>query len=102
MNGVVERWIGSTETIARSILYEARLPHQLWDDAIEHAFWTKNRVSTAALPFDEIKQKTPFEAYYNKIPSLKISKSSVIEQMYCIQPNYIRKHGSHASEKANS
>ncbi|KAI0991887.1 hypothetical protein K3495_g16300, partial [Podosphaera aphanis] len=71
MNGVVERWIGSTETIARSILYEARLPHQLWDYAIEHAVWIKNRVPTAALPFDQIKQKTPFEAYYNKIPSLK-------------------------------
>ncbi|KAI0992685.1 hypothetical protein K3495_g15500, partial [Podosphaera aphanis] len=71
MNGVVERWIGSTETIARSMLYEAGLPHQLWDYAIEHSVWIKNRVPTAALPFDKILEKTPFEAYYSKLASLK-------------------------------
>lgn len=71
LNGVVERWMGSTETIARSILYEAHLPHQLWDYAIEHAVWIKNRVPTAALPFEQIQERTPFEAYYSKTPSLK-------------------------------
>ncbi|KAI0992502.1 hypothetical protein K3495_g15683, partial [Podosphaera aphanis] len=53
------------------ILYEARLPHQLWDYAIEHAVWIKNRVPTAALPFEQIQERTPFKAYYNKTPSLK-------------------------------
>ncbi|KAI1000860.1 hypothetical protein K3495_g7339 [Podosphaera aphanis] len=71
MNGVVERWMRSTKTIARSILYEARLPHQLWDYAIEHAVWIKNRVPTAALPFGQFQKKTPFEAYHGKLPSLK-------------------------------
>ncbi|KAI0991012.1 hypothetical protein K3495_g17175, partial [Podosphaera aphanis] len=37
MNGVAERAIGLLATYARSMLFEARLPHQFWDYAIEHA-----------------------------------------------------------------
>ncbi|KAI1005346.1 hypothetical protein K3495_g2868 [Podosphaera aphanis] len=53
MNGVAERWMGITAVIARSTLYEAQLPHQLWDYAIEHAVWIKNRSPTSALPFTQ-------------------------------------------------
>ncbi|KAI0994010.1 hypothetical protein K3495_g14173 [Podosphaera aphanis] len=37
MNGVAERAIGILATYARSMLFEAQLPHQFWDYAIEHA-----------------------------------------------------------------
>lgn len=51
INGVAERAIGILATYARSRLFEAQLPEQFWDYAIEHAMWIRNRVPTSALPF---------------------------------------------------
>ena len=53
LNGVIERAIGIIAIIARSIMYEAGLPYQMWDYAVKHAVWIKNRVPTAALLFGD-------------------------------------------------
>jgi hypothetical protein len=34
-------------------MYKARLPYQMWDYAVEHVVWIKNRVLTVALPFGD-------------------------------------------------
>ena len=61
---------------ARSILYESGLPYQMWDYAIEHAIWIKNRVPTSALPFGSedlfvSTSITPFRAYTGDHPDFK-------------------------------
>ncbi|KAI0999284.1 hypothetical protein K3495_g8913 [Podosphaera aphanis] len=76
MNGVAERAIGILSTYARSMLFEAQLPHQLWDYAIEHAVWIRNRVPTSALPFgpnDSVTSKwnIPHAVWYEKLPKLQ-------------------------------
>jgi hypothetical protein len=37
LNGVIERAIGIIAVIARLIMYEAKLPYQMWDYAVKHA-----------------------------------------------------------------
>ena len=49
INSVIKGAIRIISIIARSILYKSRLPYQLWDYAVEHAIWIKNRVLTTAL-----------------------------------------------------
>ncbi|KAI1005252.1 hypothetical protein K3495_g2972 [Podosphaera aphanis] len=73
MSGVAERWMGITAVFARSMLYEAQLPHQLWDYAIEHAFFIKNRAPTSALPFSDTDapKNTSYSAYYGKAADLR-------------------------------
>ncbi|KAI0997192.1 hypothetical protein K3495_g10995 [Podosphaera aphanis] len=75
MNGVAERAIGILATYARSMLFEAQLPHQFWDYAIEHAVWIRNRVPTSALPFGpdssvSSRWKIPHSVWYEKLPKL--------------------------------
>ncbi|KAI0991852.1 hypothetical protein K3495_g16335, partial [Podosphaera aphanis] len=75
MNGVAERAIGLLATYARSMLFEARLPHQFWDYAIEHAVWIRNRVPTSALPFGPAQSSTgkysiPHAAWHERLPKL--------------------------------
>ncbi|KAI0992438.1 hypothetical protein K3495_g15747, partial [Podosphaera aphanis] len=75
MNGVAERAIGLLSTYARSMLFEAQLPHQFWDYAIEHAAWIRNRVPTSALPFGPVHSSTgkwniPHAAWYERPPKL--------------------------------
>jgi len=41
--------MGLIKTKMRSMLYEARLPHEFWDYAVEHSVWLKNQVPTEAL-----------------------------------------------------
>ncbi|KAI0996190.1 hypothetical protein K3495_g11988, partial [Podosphaera aphanis] len=73
MNGVAGRWMGITAVVARSMLYEAQLPHQLWNYAIEHAVFIKNRAPTPALPFSDTDafKNTPYSAYYGKAADLR-------------------------------
>ncbi|KAI0999466.1 hypothetical protein K3495_g8729 [Podosphaera aphanis] len=75
MNGVAERAIGILTTYARSMLFEAQLPHQFWDHAIEHAVWIRNRVPTSALPFGldssvSSRWKIPHSVWYEKLHKL--------------------------------
>jgi len=62
---------------ARSMLDKARealrvkeLPRNLWDFAIRHAIWTKNRVLAGAREGG----KTPYEVYLGKEPSLVLQR----------------------------
>jgi hypothetical protein len=71
LNGVVERAIGIIDKIARTLLFEAKLPHNFWCYAVEHAVWLKNRLPTSALPYgDSPTAISPFEALYLKQPNL--------------------------------
>ncbi|KAI0992765.1 hypothetical protein K3495_g15420, partial [Podosphaera aphanis] len=56
------------------MLYEAQLPHQMWDYAIEHAVWIKNKSPTTALPFpndDDLNRNTPHSAYFKRPADLE-------------------------------
>ena len=71
MNGVAERTIGIIDKLARSMLYQAKASHRLWDYATEHAVWLRNRLRTEALPYGEERTaRTPFEAYYSHKPDV--------------------------------
>jgi hypothetical protein len=50
---------------AQAMLIASELPGSLWGEAVMHATWLKNRVSTCALP-----NKTPFEAATGQKPNL--------------------------------
>ena len=57
------------------MLYEAKMPHQMWCYAIEHAVYLKNRLPTATLPFgpqesDTGCAETPFEAFKHAKPNV--------------------------------
>src|SRR5579871_5952988 len=74
MNGVVERAMQTINKLARSLIYQAKLPVEMWDYAIEHAGFLKNRHPTAALPNVSLEKgrhrepMTPYEAYTGKMP----------------------------------
>ena len=71
MNGVAERTIGIIDKLARSMLYQAKASHRLWDYATEHAVWLRNRSRTEALPYgEELTARTPFEAYNGHKPDV--------------------------------
>ena len=71
LNGVIERAMGKINAVIRSLLYQAKLHHLMWDYAVKHAVWLKNRLLTSALPygtyFDAV---TPFQAYRRHKPDL--------------------------------
>ena len=56
------------------MLFDADLPPEFWDYAVEHAVYIKNRVPTAALPFRNITAITPYEALYGVEVNLKLIK----------------------------
>ena len=71
MNGVAERIIGLIDKLVRSILYQAKASHRLWDYTTEHAVWLRNRLPTTALPYSaNTTAKTPFESYYGIKPDV--------------------------------
>jgi hypothetical protein len=79
MNGVVERAMQTVNKLARSMIYEAKVPVEMWDYAIEHAVYLKNRMPTAALPHGPNNNTTknhnkwpvmPYKAYTGKKPDL--------------------------------
>jgi len=63
LNGVVERYMYEMGKICRSILFDARMPEEMWCYAMEWATRLKNRRPTSALPFKGIKGLTPVEGY---------------------------------------
>ena len=63
--GVAERANRTVLELARAMLLDAGLPRFLWDEAVRHAFWIKNRSPTRAL-----NGRTPYEAKYRKVPDM--------------------------------
>ena len=62
-NGVAECLNGILAEKVRALLYDSGLPGFLWEEAVNHATWLKNRTSTKALD-----GKTPFEAVHGEAP----------------------------------
>ncbi|GJY79922.1 ribonuclease H-like domain, reverse transcriptase, RNA-dependent DNA polymerase [Tanacetum coccineum] len=65
-NGVVERRNRTVLSTTRSMMKAMKLPLTFWAEAVRHAIYILNRVSTRALV-----DKTPYEALYNRKPNLE-------------------------------
>jgi hypothetical protein len=64
--------MGKINAMIRSLLYQAKLHYLIWDYAVEHAVWLKNRLLTSALPYGAyFDATTPFQAYKEHKPDLK-------------------------------
>ena len=64
-NGVAERFNHTLIELVRAMLISKGLPTFLWDEAVSHATYIRNRSPTCAL-----KGKTPFEAWTGKKPNV--------------------------------
>jgi len=64
-NGVAERFNRTHMELARSMLVARNLPSFLWDEAVAHANYLRNRVGTRSL-----QGKTPYEAWYGRKPDV--------------------------------
>ena len=64
-NGVAERFNRTLLEIARAMLIAGNLPTFLWDEAVAHAAYLRNRAPTRAL-----NGKTPYEAWHDKRPNV--------------------------------
>jgi len=65
MNGVVERRNQTLKDMVRSMISHSTLPESLWGEALKIAVYILNRVLSKAV------NKTPYELWTNKRPSLK-------------------------------
>jgi len=65
MNGVAERRNWTLKDIVRSMISHSTLPESLWGEALKTAVYILNRVPSKAV------NKTPYELWTNKRPSLK-------------------------------
>ncbi|KAL8096063.1 hypothetical protein AgCh_037136 [Apium graveolens] len=68
-NGVSERRNRYILEMSRCMLHEKNLPKSFWAEAANTAVFLQNRLPTKAL-----NDQTPFEAWYDKKPSLKFLK----------------------------
>ena len=64
-NGIAERFNRTLIELVRAMLIEKGLPTFLWDEAVSHATYIRNRSPTKAL-----KGKTPYEAWTGKKPDV--------------------------------
>ena len=64
-NGVAERFNRTLLELARAMIIGKNMPQFLWDEAVSHAAYLRNRAPTRAL-----QGKTPYEAYHKLIPSV--------------------------------
>ncbi|UYV68918.1 hypothetical protein LAZ67_6001665 [Cordylochernes scorpioides] len=64
-NGVAERKIRSLMEMTRCMLFDSGLPQSLWAEAVTTANYLHNRIPSKAT------DKTPFELWTNRKPSLK-------------------------------
>jgi hypothetical protein len=71
MNGVSEISMWIVDCKARSMLYQAGVPSNLWCFAVQHSIWIKNRIPTSALPYGDNQAVTPFEAWHGRLPNLE-------------------------------
>jgi len=60
-NGVAERYNRTLLDLARAMLLAKKLPDWLWDEAVSHANYVRNRAPARALD-----GKTPYEAWFGK------------------------------------
>ncbi|KAG8472464.1 hypothetical protein CXB51_034185 [Gossypium anomalum] len=65
-NGVSERKNRSLLDMARCLLFEKKLPKNLWAEVVNTAVYLQNRLPTKAL-----EQKTPFEGWFGFKPSVE-------------------------------
>nr|GFB24625.1 zinc finger, CCHC-type [Tanacetum cinerariifolium] len=65
-NGVMERRNRTVLSTTRSMMKVMKLPLTFWAEAVKHAIYILNKVSTRALV-----DKTPYEALYNRKPNLE-------------------------------
>jgi transposase InsO family protein len=64
-NGVVERRNQTVVGMARSLLKSMEVPGKFWGEAVSTAIYLLNRAPTKS-----VVGKTPYEAYYNRKPSV--------------------------------
>lgn len=64
-NGVAERLNRTLLEAARAMMLAKQMPAYLWDEAVSHAVYLRNRTLVSALP-----DKTPYQAYVGKKPSV--------------------------------
>ena len=64
-NGVAERMNWTLGELVQAMLTASKLPQFLWEPAVTHAAYIRNRSYTSARP-----EKTPYEAWYGKKPSV--------------------------------
>ena len=64
-NGVAERFNRTLLELARAMLLEKNLPTFLWDEAVAHAAYLRNRAPTKAL-----NGKTPYEVWNDQRPDV--------------------------------
>ena len=64
-NGIAERFNRTILELVRAMLIAKGLPHFLWDEAVSHATYLRNRAPTRAL-----KGITPYEAWTGKKPDV--------------------------------
>ena len=65
-NGVAERLNRTLVESARSMLLDARLPHEFWAEAVSTAVYIRNRCPTKA-----VSEMTPYEAWYGEKPKVE-------------------------------
>ena len=64
-NGVAESLNHQLFDHVHAMLHQARLPKNLWAEAVQFTVWLKNRTSTKA-----IGNVTPYEQLHNEVPNL--------------------------------
>ena len=65
-NGVSERGMRTRAELARALLIASGLPRFLWEEAMKHVEWVKERSPHSALD-----GKTPYEMKHQKVPHLE-------------------------------
>lgn len=68
-NGKIEREMGSTTNMARTMLLASGLPINLWSEAIRTACYIRNRLPTkknSSTPFERFTGKKPYVAHMNE------------------------------------
>lgn len=84
-NGRIEREIQSITNMARTMLYSAKVPIELWDEAIRTAVYLRNRLPNKST------QRTPFELFMQRKPSLKHLVSFGTEAHVVISGHHLTK-----------
>src|SRR6266436_6007296 len=64
-NGVAERMNRTLVELARAMIVGTHLPEYLWEHAVAHAAYVRNRSYTTA-----ISDKTPYEGWYGRKPNV--------------------------------
>jgi hypothetical protein len=80
--------------MARTILLDSNLTKTLWAEAVNYATYTKNR-----LPHSAINNKTPFEVFLGKPPTI-VHLQAFGKTAYIHIPEEIRKPGSKLEARA--